>query len=84
MFRQKYKIKNMPTLIKRTMPAQEVQPEFFYHFELNKDEQKQFFETFLKGFFDPNLLGDLELRETTVEFTMKMYKKKDTEDIGID
>jgi hypothetical protein len=72
----------MPTLIKRTRPSQEVQPEFFYHFELNKLEKIQFFNEFLKGFFDPNLLGDLEMRETTVEFTMKMYKKVDTEDIG--
>jgi hypothetical protein len=72
----------MPILIKRE--TKQEQPEFKYTFELNKEERKIFFDEFLKDFFDKSLLGDLELRDTKVEFSMNLHKKEVEEDILID
>ena len=70
----------MPVLTYRTFPSREEQPECHYKFELNKEEKEKFFNEFLSEFFDQSQLGDLELRDTTVEFSLKLFKKKPVEE----
>jgi hypothetical protein len=78
----------MPILIKRSFPASEPVAKSDYTFQLNKEETKKFFDEFLKDFFDQSLLGDLELRDCKVEFSMKLFKKEpeisEDENINID
>lgn len=74
----------MPIMTKREFPASVAQPEMVYEFELDEKETELFFNELLKDFFDPSQLGDLEVREKKVTFSMKMFKKENTEDIGIE
>jgi hypothetical protein len=70
----------MPIMLTRRYPASEPQPEIIYEFELNKEETDRFFNEFLQFFWDQSQMGDLELREKKVSFTMHMFKKQSEED----
>jgi hypothetical protein len=74
----------MPIMTKRIFPSP-TQPVVTYDFELNKEETDRFFNEFLKDFFDQGQLGDLEVRDKKVTFSMNLFKKeKDTTDIAVE